>query len=1257
MKFRILGEKMFDKMKFRKFSLKKNVFVVALLVMLFASYSLLISQTPEWQWAQQAGGTDIDEARAIKVDANGNSYVTGSFEGTATFGTTTLISNGNKDIFVAKMDVDGNWQWAIKAGGAKKDVGRGITVDASGNSYVTGSFRGTATFGAETLNGTIGLMGELETIFVTKIDTDGNWQWASKAGGGWANDWGDDIEVDAYGNSYITGCFLWYAVFGSDTLKTDDCGISPPPPPGGWPTGGYHWDVFVAKMDADGNWLWAKNAGGSSTSADEGFGIVLDASGNLHITGDYYETAFFGPDSLISNGQSDIFVAEMDTAGNWLWVTSAGGTSTDWCYGLSVDAYGNSYVIGQFHETATFGTTTLTENFSSGLSFGDIFVAKMDAYGDWQWAKSVGDTLIDYGFGISTDANGNSYVTGMFEETAIFGATTLVTSDIAGDCDVFAAKIDTDGNWLWAKQAGGEDSGGDFGQGISIDANGNSYVTGSFQGAATFGSTILNSDGDKDIFVAKVVVEEPLSSFTENFDGVTPPAIPADWTGVVEVLISNTIAEISTTMNGAAPSAPNTSFIMNGLDGSNGQLDPTAFVALVTPLVEVGDNGSTLTFWAQGGNPLIVGTMSDPSDTTTFTAIEEFALDYNFAEFTVPITTRGNTYIAFKHSNTSTCTPLFVDSVTFEQAEAPLTSFTENFDAVTPPALPTDWTFSFDVDLTNTVAEVSTTIHAYAPSQPNALLIMNGGAMGSLDEGAFVALVTPLAEVGENGSILTFWFLGTNPIIVGTMSDPEDAETFTQIEEIAPTGTFAEYTVSLTNPGTTYIAFKHGNTTPYQPIFVDNVIFEQAIIGDFNSDGYVDAADLQLLGDHWHYVDTDPGWDALYDLVPDGIIDAADLQVFGDHWHEGTPQKSGEGGKDGKGPNVDAGIVFDLDATTYGNQNLTSIPSQPAGTHIRVDVYCTGVQNLDTYEFEVIYDPTELAYVVASASNMVTLEPNILTTNGGTAIGWMIDSSTPGVLGLAYTLTGTDPAQAPEGEGLIADIVFLSLVDTYGTLSFGDVYYYDSYGVVDLITDTGTATLPVELSAFTATYNITNGYTTLAWTTASENDVIGFNVYRSTEDEFDTSKKINAEIIAGHGTTTEINTYEFVDLDQLNFGATYYYWLESVEFGGISIVYSSINMIPEEGSGGFVDDFEDSSLSNYPNPFKGSTTISYSIKGMLRSEPVEINIYNMLGQLVDTVEGRYGTATWNTRDHATGIYFYKLNTESYSEIRKMMVTK
>jgi len=92
----------------------------------------------------------------------------------------------------------------------------------------------------------------------------------------------------------------------------------------------------------------------------------------------------------------------------------------------------------------------------------------------------------------------------------------------------------------------------------------------------------------------------------------------------------------------------------------------------------------------------------------------------------------------------------------------------------------------------------------------------------------------------------------------------------------------------------------------------------------------------------------------------------------------------------------------------------------------------------------------------------------------------------------------------------------------------------------------GDLTLPVELSAFTATYM--ENYTLIKWSTASETDVLGFNIYRSTENEYVTAEKINIDYISGHGTTTEPHDYEFQDIDQLVYETTYYYWLESINY-------------------------------------------------------------------------------------------------------------
>ncbi|MGC9362901.1 MAG: SBBP repeat-containing protein, partial [Candidatus Syntrophosphaera sp.] len=210
------------------------------------------------------------------ADDQGNQYITGSFEETADFGSTTLTSSGNKDIFVAKLDGDGNWLWAKKAGGTAYDYGQGIVLDGSGNVFVTGYFRDVADFGdiSLTSNG-------YDDIFVAKLDPDGNWIWATSAGAA-SSDSAQDITIDASGNLYITGLFMQSTTIGSTTLTS---------------SGGS--DIFVARMDSGGNWLWAVRAGGSS--GDSGRSITFDGV-NLYITGDFRETAAFGGNSLTSSG-------------------------------------------------------------------------------------------------------------------------------------------------------------------------------------------------------------------------------------------------------------------------------------------------------------------------------------------------------------------------------------------------------------------------------------------------------------------------------------------------------------------------------------------------------------------------------------------------------------------------------------------------------------------------------------------------------------------------------------------------------------------------------------------------------------------------------------------------------------------------------------------------------------------------------------------------------------------------------------------
>jgi len=456
-----------------------------LVSVLFCLALVLGAQTPEWLWAVRAGGTSGDYGYGIALDAAGNCYLTGYFRDSASFGPYTLTSSGSDDIVAAKLDPNGNWLWAVRAGGTSEDRGYGIAVDASGNCYLAGYFYGSASFGPYTLTSS----GSYD-IFAAKLDTSGNWLWAVRAGGT-LHDYGFGIAVDATGNSYLTGWFQGNASFGSYPLTSS-----------GWN------DIFAAKLDSNGNCLWAVRAGG--TSWDFGYGIAVDVAGNCYLTGIFDGTASFGPYTLTSSGQRDIFTAKLDTSGNWLWAFRAGGTFDDYGRGIAVDASGNAYLTRYFYWIASFGPYTLM---SSG--YNDIFAAKLDPNGNFLWAVRAGGTSLDSGFDIAVDAVGNCYLTGIFRGNAGFGPYTLTSS---GDYDIFVAKLDTYGNWLWAVRAGGAYE--DHGIGIAMDSAGNCYLAGYFYGSASFGPYTLTSSGGTDIFVAK------LSPGTPVEDELNPPVAP-----------------------------------------------------------------------------------------------------------------------------------------------------------------------------------------------------------------------------------------------------------------------------------------------------------------------------------------------------------------------------------------------------------------------------------------------------------------------------------------------------------------------------------------------------------------------------------------------------------------------------------------------------------------------------------------------------------------------------------------------------------
>jgi len=233
---------------------------------------------------------DNDGGNGIAADGSGNVYVTGSFSGaTAHFGTYTLNRVGAKDFYLVKYDNTGTVLWATSAGGSSDDVSQSVAVDANGNAFVAGYFHSASmAVGTYTLTNAGN-----DDAFIAKYDAGGNVLWAKDAGGS-LNDRASSIATDNNGNAYVTGYVISTSItFGGYTVNNAAVNDE---------------YIFIAKYDAAGNAHWAIGAGG--TTVNESKGITADNSGNVFSTGFFYNTAYFGANTIYANGSYSIFIAK-----------------------------------------------------------------------------------------------------------------------------------------------------------------------------------------------------------------------------------------------------------------------------------------------------------------------------------------------------------------------------------------------------------------------------------------------------------------------------------------------------------------------------------------------------------------------------------------------------------------------------------------------------------------------------------------------------------------------------------------------------------------------------------------------------------------------------------------------------------------------------------------------------------------------------------------------------------------------------------
>ncbi|WP_337040969.1 SBBP repeat-containing protein [Emticicia sp. 17c] len=423
-----------------------------------------------------AGGTEADFPANMAIDNAGNIYVIGSYKGTSTFGANTISSNGDYDIFVAKYDKNGILKWVKSGGGTGEDFGYGICVDGSGNVYITGKYKLTATFGALTTT-----TAAASSMFIVKYDNNGNEQWVkSTTPGGTitlSQIFPQDIAIDSNGDLYITGGFYGTVNFGSFTRSTA---------PGSS-------NAFITKCDSSGEFQWVQTL--VSLFQQTGYNIAVDSNNNVYVTGTFADNIVFGSISKRSyQSTNDIFLAKYNSNGVAQWVQSAGGSGYDTGTAVYVDDDNQVYVAGHYEGTATFGTSSKT-----AVDGSDIFLAKYDVDGSLLWVQSAGGSSHDRALGIAVDGNKNVYLTGYFSGSSVaFGS---ITKASYGPIDGFVAKYNSSGTINWVEIFGG--TGHDmFSGGIGCYGNGIIFLTGSYSGTANFGTNTLTSQGVTDIFIA-----------------------------------------------------------------------------------------------------------------------------------------------------------------------------------------------------------------------------------------------------------------------------------------------------------------------------------------------------------------------------------------------------------------------------------------------------------------------------------------------------------------------------------------------------------------------------------------------------------------------------------------------------------------------------------------------------------------------------------------------------------------------------------
>lgn len=459
-------------------------------------FSTFLSQAQQYDWGKQWGSIGNERSRALDVDPSGNVYMTAHFRGDMDLdpgtGTQTATIGGTMDLIVAKLDSTGNLLWAKQITGSDSEDPFDLIVDQSGNVFVTGGFQNTVDFdpgpGIFSLTAT-----GIFSCFVLKLDPQGNFVWAKSIGGN-GHVAGYGISTDSFGQVYLTGAFNATVDFdpGSAVHSITAFGFQ---------------DIFVLKLDSNGDFVWAKQMGGPND--DTGWGIQFTSLNEVLVSGNFSGTADLDPGpsifSFVSNGMQDMFWAKLDSNGGFISAAGWGGPEIDFCFQARCDAVGNIYAGGYFKDTVDFDPGSGMAIYAAAGD-ADGFLSKFDAAGSWQWTNRIASPNRDWGLDLTLDDWGNPYLGGSFQGLVDFdpGPSNHILDGLQGSS--FLVQYLPNGEFGWAVQMDGNAYAEVVG--IAIGSGSEVHLLGDFFSDCDLdpgpGTSSFSSLGSRDIFLSKL---------------------------------------------------------------------------------------------------------------------------------------------------------------------------------------------------------------------------------------------------------------------------------------------------------------------------------------------------------------------------------------------------------------------------------------------------------------------------------------------------------------------------------------------------------------------------------------------------------------------------------------------------------------------------------------------------------------------------------------------------------------------------------